>query len=96
MAHFLEARMLARNVCGQSCLHRTPAQRLTRELLCRRVNLPHLHRAPGLFEHTCHSLEHWAHSGGSRPRLTRIDQGSAEQLVVKRADPRELNLGSRV
>jgi hypothetical protein len=60
------------------------------------VDLARPHRIPSLFEHSYHGLEHWAHLGWSRPRFARIVYGSVEQLGVERAEPRELNLGSRV
>ena len=50
----------------------------------------------GWLEYHGYGLEYWAHLGGSRPRFTGIDQGPAEQLVVERAEPRELNPDSRV
>jgi hypothetical protein len=92
----LEARFFALGINRQRCLHGFPEQWLARELLCRRVNLPYLHRSPDLFEHAYHGLEHWAHPGQNRPGLTRIGRGPTEQLVVERAEPRELNPGSRV
>jgi len=92
----LEARFTALGIGGQSPLHGRPAQWLARELLCRRVDLACPHRLPGQLEYQRHGLEYWAHLGGSRPRFTRIDQGPAEQSVVERAEPRELNPESRV
>jgi hypothetical protein len=96
MAHPSEARMFTRHVCCKRCLHGFLEQWLPRELFYRRVNLPHLHRVPGLFEHHRHRLEHQAYLGGSGTRFTRIRLGFTEQLVVEGTKPRELNLGSRV
>jgi len=96
MANSPEARALAYNACRKRRLHRFPEQRLTGELASRLVDRACLHRLPGSFEHQRHGLEHRARLGGSRARFTRIGLGFAEQLVVERADPRELNLGLRV
>ena len=92
----LEARVFALGIYRQRCLHGFPEQWLPRELLCRRVNIPHLHRVPRLFEHSYHGPEHWAHFCRNRAGFTRIDQSLTEQLVMQRAEPRELNPGSRV
>jgi hypothetical protein len=80
----LKARFFAVGINRQRCLHGLPEQGLTRELLCRGVNLPHMHRVPGLFEHQRYGLEYRAHLGGSRAGFTRIDQGLMEQLGVQR------------
>ena len=96
MAHPSEARMFTRYVCGERCLHRFREQWLTGELASSRANLACRHRLSGSLEHQRHGLEYRAHPGGNRPRFARIGLGFAEQLVVDRAEPRELNPGSRV
>ena len=92
----LEVRFFAVGINRQRCLHGLPEQGLTGELLCRGVNLPHRHRVTGLFEHSYHGFEHWAHFGRNGPRFARIGQGFTEQLVVERPQTRKLNFGSRV
>jgi len=88
--------MFTRHVCRERCLHRSPEQWLTDELASRCVNLACRHRLSGSLEHPRHGLEHRAHLGGNRPRFARIGLGFAEQFVVERAEPRELNPGLRV
>jgi len=88
--------MLSRYVGRERCLHGLPKQWFTRELFCRRMYLAYVHRLSGPLEHQHHGLEYRARLGRNRPRLARIGQGFLEQLVVERADPRELNPSSRV
>jgi hypothetical protein len=88
--------MLTRHVCGERCLHRFPEQWFTDELTSCHVNLPRPHRLPGSLQYQRYGLKYWAHLGGNRPRFTRIGRGSAQQLVVERADSRKLNPVSRV
>ena len=92
----LKARFFAVGINRQRCLHGLLEEGLTRELLCRGVNLPHRHRVTGLLEHSYHGFEHWAYFGRNGPRFARIGEGFTEQLVVERADPRKLNPGLRV
>ena len=96
MAYPSEARMLTRYVCRERCLHRCPEQWFADELASRRVNLARPHRFPGSFEHQRYGLKYRANLGWNRPRLTGIDRGLAEQLIVERAEPRELDPGLRV
>jgi hypothetical protein len=96
MAHPSEAWMPTRHVCRERCLYRFPEQRLTDELASRRVDLARPHRLPGQLEYQRHGLEYWAHPGRNRTRFPRIDQGLTEQLVMERAESRELNRGLRV
>ena len=88
--------MLSPDVCRKRCLHRFPEQWLTGKFASRSVNLACRHRLPRPLKHDRHCLEYRTHPDRSRLRFTGISQGPPEQFVVKRANPREPNPGSRV